>query len=151
MQQANWSNKMKKSPRKSTPSITAGLLLSSLFLPSAFAGYLPDGTVNSFGLTWTRNNSTVASPGKADQNFANYTCDRLTTGGFTDWRLPTKQELLMLFSAGTTELTSAGWTLENTWSSTKYNNENSLYYFVNLSNGNYGWANGGSYYVTCVH
>ncbi len=142
---------MKKSTKRLTLSITGGLLLSSLLLPSAFAANLPDGMVNSFGLTWTRNNSTIASPGKTDPNSANYTCDRLTTGGYTDWRLPTKQELLILFSAGTSELTSAGWTLGNTYSSTKHNNDNSWYYFVDLSNGNVGWSNGESYYVTCVH
>ncbi len=151
MQQTNWSNKMKESFRKSTLSITAGLLLSSMSLPSAFAGYLPDGTVNSLGLTWTRNNSTISSTGKADWNAANKTCNALTAGGFTDWRLPTKQELSILFSISINALTTAGWTLKSTWSSTKYNNDNSIYYFVDLANGNYGWANGGSYYVTCVH
>ena len=151
MPHTNWSNKMKESFRKSTLSITAGLLLSSMLLPSAFAGYLPDGTVNSLGLTWTRNNSTISSTGKADWNAANKTCNALTAGGFTDWRLPTKQELSILFSISINALTTAGWTLKSTWSSTKYNNDNSIYYCVDLANGNYGWANGGSYYVTCVH
>jgi hypothetical protein len=142
---------MKKSCRKSTLSITASLLLSSLLLPSAFAGYLPDGTVNSLGLTWTRNNSTIALTGKGDWHAANNTCNTLTAGGFTDWRLPTKQELSILFSTSINALTAAGWTLKSTWSSTKYNNDNSYYYFVDLANGNLGWTNGGSYYVTCVH
>ena len=107
-------------------------------------------TLSSGGLTWTSNNSTVAAPGYTDWTTANATCAALTQGGFT-WRLPTQAELSALYTAGTGALTTAGWTLNNTWSSTAYGA--GFHSFVGLGNGYVGWYfdsfNG--YYVSCVH
>ena len=136
---------MKKSLRKLTQTITAGLLLSSLLLPSAFAADLPPGTVVSNGLTWTRNNSTIKSK-TANWTTANNACNALTAGGYTDWRLPVFSEFDALDNVA---LKSAGWTLDNTWSSTRYSS--GRHYSGYLPNGNTGWGYDDTlYYVSCV-
>ena len=106
-------------------------------------------TLVSGGLTWTSNNSTVASPGYANWTTANATCVALTQGGFT-WRLPTSAELSALYAAGTAALSTAGWTLGIAWSST--DGGAGIHGIVSLGNGGVGW-NGDSYdfYVSCVH
>ncbi|CAN1502194.1 Protein of unknown function DUF1566 [Methylophilaceae bacterium] len=140
---------MKKSTKRLTLSITVGLLLSSLILPSAFAADMPAGTVVSGGLTWTRNNSTVASSGTANWNATHSTCNALSVGGIDNWRLPTKQELSALFAASRSVLTSAGWTLGTTWSSTR--NDEGNYYVVDLFSGIVNFGNGNGSYGSCVH
>lgn len=139
---------MKTSTIKSIAFITASVLLTSLLLPSAFAADLPAGTVVSGGLTWTRNNSTVASLGATNWNTAHSTCDTLTAGGF-NWRLPTKQELSALFAASRSALTAAGWTLGTTWSSTHDDAGN--HYVVDLFSGIVNFGNGKGSYGSCVH
>ena len=147
VQQTNWSNKMKNPAKKLTLSITAGLLLSSLLLPSAFAASLPAGAVVSNGLTWTRNNSTFASPGRTVWLAANNTCNALIAGGHNDWRLPVSSEFSALDKGA---LKSAGWTLDFTWSSTA-SDDVGYHYLVDLSNGNVLSSSGSlSSYVSCV-
>ena len=138
-----------KNAKKLRLSITAGLLLNTLLLPSAFAEDLPTGAVVSGGLTWTRNNSTVASLGPTNWNTAHSTCDTLTSGGFDNWRLPTKQELSALFAASRSALTAAGWTLGTTWSSTHDDAGN--HYVVDLFSGIVNFGNGKGSYGSCVH
>ena len=142
---------MKETAKKLTLSITAGLLLSSLLLPSAFAASLPAGTVVSNGLTWTRNNSTVASPGKSNWSDAKSTCDKLTAGGYTDWRLPVNSELNALDKGA---LKSAGWTIDYNWSETPANGSsgNGYHYMKSLSSGGYlvQVSDRSDNYVSCV-
>ncbi|MBV5279792.1 MAG: hypothetical protein J0651_00490, partial [Actinobacteria bacterium] len=51
---------------------------------------------------WSKNNSTVASPGTANYSAAAAACDASTALGYSDWRLPTQPELSGLYNAGTT-------------------------------------------------
>ena len=112
---------------------------------------LPAGAVLSGGLTWTRNNSTVTSPGTSNWTTANSTCNNLIVGGADNWRLPTQAELYALYTAGKGPLSTAGWTLDWTWSSTDGGAGN--HYGVYLYNGGVSWLddNDGSTYVSCVH
>lgn len=138
---------MKKSTRKLTLS-TAGLLLCSFLVPTAFAATLPEGTVVSGGLTWTRNNSTVSKRG-ANWQPAKDACDNLTAGGYTDWRLPSKPELLALYANSKAALSSAGWTLANTWSTAT--TSPNYHYGVTLNNGNsYNYKDSTDVLVSCV-
>lgn len=171
VQQTNWSNKMKKSLRKLTQTITAGLLLSSLLLPSAFAADLPPGTVVSCGsprplvpvlaadmpagtvvsggLTWMQNRSMVPSPGLVNWSTANNTCNALTAGGYSDWRLPTKQELSALYSACKLTIIVVDWLPVSTWSSTDY--YGTYHYSVDLGKGSvHNFVNGSKLSVSCV-
>ena len=138
--------------KKLTLPAIGGLLLSSLLLPSALAANLPEGAVVSGGLAWTRNNSTAVGNGSAAFGLAKHACDNLTAGGYTDWRLSTKVELSALSASSKTALTSAGWTLGNTWSATPNPNKGSGYLSVVLNNG-LVTATGDPYlthYVSCV-
>jgi hypothetical protein len=111
---------------------------------------LPAGAVVSGGLTWTRNNTTVS--GGESSWYAGYeACNNLTAQGFPvgSWRLPTKDELLALYEAGNGALSSAGWTLSYTWSSST--NAVGDHYFVGLFRPRVGPDNGSiRCYVTCV-
>ena len=142
---------MKKSRKRLTLSITGGLLLSSLLLPSAFAKFPTDGSVVSNGLTWTRNNSTVASSGKSTWSVAKSTCDNLNAGGYTDWRLPTNAELNALDKG---LLKSAGWTIDYNWSETPAlgSSGNGYHYMKYLGDGGYLMQVGDNHdnYVSCV-
>ncbi len=142
---------MKKYAKRLTLSITASVLLSSLLLPSAFARFPTDGSVVSNGLTWTRNNSTVASPGKSNWSVAKSTCDKLTAGGYTDWRLPTNSELNALDKGA---LKSAGWTIDYNWSETPAlgSSDNGYHYMKFLGDGGYLMQVGDNNdnYVSCV-
>ena len=142
---------MKNPAKKLTLSITAGLLLSSLLLPSAFAASLPAGAVVSNGLTWTRNNSTFASPGRTVWLAANNTCNALIAGGHNDWRLPTNAELNALDKG---LLKSAGWTIDYNWSETPAlgSSGNGYHYMKYLGDGGYLMQVGDNNdnYVSCV-
>ena len=137
---------MKKTAKKLTRSITAGLLLSSLLLPSAFAADVVSG-----GLTWTSNRGAVASPGKSNWSVAKATCNALTAQGLPagSWRLPTKEELSALSASqiGTRffyTLRDAGWGFD--WTSNA-----DFHYIVNLSNNKIDAGhNSEYYYVSCV-
>ena len=141
---------MKRTAKKLTMSVITGLLLSPLLLPSAFAAWdLPAGTVASNGLTWTRNNSTVGSPGKSTWSVAQSTCDNLTAGGFSDWRLPVNSELNALDKS---KLKSAGWTIDYNWSKTPGIGTTDYHYMKDLGSGGYLMqvSNNGDNYVSCV-
>ena len=142
--------------------VTAAFPTTTATLP---AGYVSTGTSSGSGsiglgaswnlsgggtLIWSKNNSTVASPGSADYNAAFAACDASTALGYSDWRLPTQPELSGLSNAGTGAL--ADWTLFNyTWSSTDTGAGN--HYNVLLFNGNVvGWAgDSDNKFVSCVH
>ena len=140
---------MKKSTRKLTLSITAGLLLCSFLVPTAFAAGMPAGTVVSNGLTWTRNNSTVGSSGKSNWSAANNTCQALTAGGYSNWRLPVNSELNALDKS---LLKSAGWASDYTWAQTPGNGDGGYHYMKWLGNGGYlvQVSDNANNYVTCV-
>ncbi|MDO9232444.1 MAG: DUF1566 domain-containing protein [Methylotenera sp.] len=111
---------------------------------------LPVGAVVSVGLTWTRDNSTVANPGYANWTTANNTCNALTAQGLAagSWRLPTQAELSALYTAGTGALTTAGWAVSGTWSSTA---SGAGHNGVNLGNGNvFSTLDTADVYVSCV-
>ncbi len=109
---------------------------------------LPAGAVLSGGLTWTRNNSTAT--GRSTWNNANSTCNNLIVGGADNWRLPTQAELYALYTAGTGPLSTAGWTLNFTWSSDA--GVTGFHYGVGLGNGDVGSYSDSDYnYVSCVH
>jgi len=81
-------------------------------------------------------------------------CDGLTLGGYTDWRLPTKEELYGIVSGTTAPTISTVFqhvVSNNYWSSTNYAGNSLTAWFVRFSN---GYQNGGfkiySYYVRCV-
>jgi hypothetical protein len=133
-----------KNAKKLTLSITTGLLLSSLLLPLAFAADLPAGTVASGGLTWI-----LASKTANWSNAASSSCGHLTAGGYTDWHLPTKSQLSTLQATSKAQLTKAGWTLGNTWSSNVY--DPSSHFTVNLIYGvvDYGYDSDLKF-VSCV-
>jgi hypothetical protein len=114
---------------------------------------LPDGAVVSVGLTWTRNNSTVANPGRANWTTANNTCNALTAQGLAagSWRLPTSAELQALYAAGNNALSSAGWEvpLGGTWSSTA--SGAGSHNGVHLASGNiFSTLDTTDVYVSCV-
>ena len=113
---------------------------------------LPAGAVVSGGLTWTSNNSTIASPGLASWTTASATCAALTAQGLSagSWRLPTQVELSALYNAGTTALTAAGWTLDITWSATTA--DAGAHYVLDLAYGNViSISDSYPYRVSCVH
>ena len=117
---------------------------------SVVADYDTTSRLNGGGtLIWSKNNSTVASPGTANYSAAAAACDASTALGYSDWRLPTQPELSGLYNAGTTALTTAGWTLYYTWSSTAYG---ASHYSVVLENGYVGWpVDSTVIFVSCVH
>ena len=145
--------------------VTAAFPTTTAILPP---GYVSTGTSsgsgsiglganwNLFGggtLIWSKNNSTVASPGYANYSAAATACHNSRALGYSDWRLPTQPELsglYNLYNAGTTALTTAGWTLGFTWSST--DDGAGYHYFVDLHVGGVGWGSDSSFiYVSCVH
>ena len=145
--------------------VTAAFPTTTAILPP---GYVSTGTSsgsgsiglganwNLFGggtLIWSKNNSTVASPGYANYSAAATACHNSRALGYSDWRLPTQPELsglYNLYNAGTTALTTAGWTLVYTWSST--DDGAGYHYFVDLHVGGVNWGSDSNYnYVSCVH
>ena len=145
--------------------VTAAFPTTTAILPP---GYVSTGTSSGSGsiglganwnlsgggtLIWSKNNSTVASPGYANYSAAATACHNSRALGYSDWRLPTQPELsglYNLYNAGTTALTTAGWTLVYTWSST--DDGAGYHYFVDLHVGGVNWGSDSNYnYVSCVH
>jgi hypothetical protein len=107
-------------------------------------------------LIWSKNNSTVASPGYvnyADAGDACFAMNNSSALGYNSgWRLPTQQELSGLYNAGTGPLTTAVWTLNGTWSSTTNPDGSLSHYYVRLDTGGAGFnSNAGLQFVSCVH
>ncbi|MBA0902716.1 MAG: DUF1566 domain-containing protein, partial [Candidatus Nitrotoga sp.] len=146
--------------------VTAVFPATTATLP---AGYVQTGTSSGSGsigsspgwglagggtLIWSKNNSTVASPGYANYAAANAACVAMNTshalGYNSGWRLPTQQELSGLHNAGTSALSTAGWELDGTWSST--DDGAGDHYGVYLRSGNvFNDYDSHIYYVSCVH
>ena len=84
--------------------------------------------------------------GHVDWSSAKLLCENSTVAGYNDWRLPTKEELMTLYS--NRELIG-GFVDECYWSSSLYG---SNHYFVNFSNGVSSWSpnNNNHYYVRAV-
>ena len=82
---------------------------------------------------------------------ANDYAHNLKLGGYSDWRLPSKEELVSL--AGYSKLSEIGFknVQSNYWSSTTIANDPGFAWGVNFSNGYvYGDGKYGSLYVRCV-
>ena len=95
-----------------------------------------DGSIISLP-TFTFNGMTyrVAPPALNTMSWfkANNYCDTLTLYGCTDWRLPTKDELLQMYDQ---KNSIGGFNTEKWWSNTSYNGANSGYYYhVDYNNG----------------
>jgi hypothetical protein len=129
------------------------------------AGYVSTGTSSGSGsigsgagwnlsgggtLIWSKNNSTVASPGYADYPTAAAACRDSRALGYSDWRLPTQPELSGLYNSHTA---LTGWTLNTTtWSSSSTGLGADRHYIVLLITGFVGWdIDSGLNYVSCVH
>jgi uncharacterized caspase-like protein len=124
----------------------------ALVLPETIpnAKPLPETYLEQGGLTWM--------PVKFSKNWKDATayCVSNTINGMTGWRMPTKIELLALYSAlhsASANIIAQGWTLNNTWSSTEIDGGKHLP--VNLYDASslvYGPKNDDIYYyVSCVH
>lgn len=117
-----------------------------------------NGTVidNVTGLMWQRQDDNVTRDWAAVWTY----CAGLTLATFTDWRLPTKQELQTLIDYGRSNpaidsIAFPGTEASGYWSSTSDASGGGLYsWVVNFSNGyvnSYNeYNNSSSYYVRCV-
>ena len=76
--------------------------------------------------------------GCVDWNSAKLLCENSTVAGYNDWRLPTKEELMTLYS---NRDLIGGFCNEQYWSSSEYGNH---YYFINFYNGGMGHNSSGS-------
>lgn len=76
--------------------------------------------------------------GCVDWNSAKLLCENSTVAGYNDWRLPTKEELMTLYS--NRELIG-GFCNEQYWSSSEHG---SSYYYINFNNGGVGFNSSGS-------
>lgn len=88
----------------------------------------------------------VAPPATTTMNWgnANSYCNSLTLYGYTDWRLPTKDELLQMY---VDRNSIGGFNSNYWWSNTVYIAGNHSYYIVMFSNGDYdqGYYNSNYY------
>lgn len=84
--------------------------------------------------------------GCVDWSSAKLLCENSTVAGYNDWRLPTKEELMTLYS---NREMIGGFVAERYWSSSNYG---SNHYFVNFSNGVSDWSpnNNDHYHVRAV-
>ena len=119
-----------------------------------------------------------SNPGQKTWSDAMSYCDNLTEEGYSDWRLPSQRELMMIWLlGGSSNVTSgdkndtgvgsaskpvntpylyqqsgfAAFSAGNYWSDTEYSSNSSLAWYVLFSN---GYTNASSktnsYYVRCV-
>ncbi len=81
-------------------------------------------------------------------NNANNLCENSTVGGFTDWRLPTRNELTSMYH----ERNKIGnFKSDYYWSSTIYSsNASNYHYYVDFSSGNCSNTAKGTYYARAV-
>ena len=111
---------------------------------------LPSGYLVQGGLTWTPN--TIGGwdgRGCTQWDTANTYCTTSTINGQTNWRLPTRDELVSLSNSGAAS-GAQGWVLNSpTWSSTP--DGAGIHDFVDMQ-GSYGWSGDNGYgFVSCVH
>ncbi len=113
-----------------------------------------DGTVsdNDTGLMWQKEDDNT----KRVWNDAITYCDNLTLAGNTDWRLPSKKELISIVNYGKFNPSINTTYFPNTdsspyWSSTIYADDTSYAWSVHLYGGGvYGYGKSGDGYVRCV-
>ena len=72
-------------------------------------------------------------------------CKNSTLGGYTDWRLPTKEELMVLYN---NREKIGGFKEEVYWSSSNY--YSSYYYGINFRSGSLSYYNSGPYKIRAV-
>lgn len=87
--------------------------------------------------------SATVLTGYKDSSLVNY-CHSLVEGGFSDWRLPTRDQLTAAGIAGAWAHIGSVMATDNYWVSTSYNANNYQKYAVYLFDGSYGFQNGGS-------
>ena len=122
-----------------TVTLPAGYITSS----GAIGGYTIDGFTWA-PITTTANWSTAAA-----------TCSASTALGLSDWRQPTRFELLALYNLRSSGISPAGWgptgwTLSSTWSSSDAGG--GAHYYNTMNNGGVATALDSTlYYVSCVH
>lgn len=108
-------------------------------------------------LIWSKNNNTFVDNGVYKYEAIIATCAAMNTSGVmgytSGWRLPTQPELSGLYNAGINPLTSNGWAIRPTWSSTENTINARGWYVVNLNDGVLFTNFMGESYinVTCVH
>ncbi|MDE6007637.1 MAG: DUF2012 domain-containing protein [Muribaculaceae bacterium] len=78
--------------------------------------------------------------GQGDWDTADAMCKNSTLGGYTDWRLPTKEELMVLYN---NRNMIGGFKNQSYWSSSI---DKGSYYYINFSNGKIDSDNWSSYY-----
>jgi hypothetical protein len=148
-----------------TNSINSGVVSAVFPTATLPAGYVSTGTSSGSGSIgsgagwnlsgtgtsiWSKNNSTVASPGYANYSTAAAACAAMNTssalGYSSGWRLPTQPELSDLYNSHTA---LTGWALNGTWSS---GGGAGYHYLVGLNDGGvYLYDDSNPYYVSCVH
>ena len=121
---------------------------------------LPDGATewvmvrdNVTGLIWQKEDDDIIR----DWDDANTYCIDLALAGYTDWRLPSKKELMSIvdyntYSPSIDTTYFPGTNADTYWASTTYPNDSSVAWSVSFHYGNV-WANSKSttgYYVRCV-
>ena len=86
--------------------------------------------------------------GEGDWVTSDATCRASTVGGYTDWRLPTKEELMELYA---NRNLIGGFQNALYWSSSKSNNSSYPYWCVHFSNGNLDyWSGANSFRIRAV-
>jgi hypothetical protein len=88
--------------------------------------------------------------GKGYWDTANSMCENSIVGGYTDWRLPTIEELMTLYN---NKEKIGGFTTNKYWSSSCYGIEYyGYYYYINFGSGYQDYINGksASNYVRAV-
>ncbi len=122
-----------------------------------------DGTVtdNNTGLMWQQQDdgntyNWYQASGTYDSTYnpaSEDVCGSLSLGGYTDWRLPAKKELISIIYYGIPFTGPPTFSIEPQavyWSSTAYAMDPSWKWFVDFSNGTLNYDNSSSMYVRCA-
>ncbi|SDB33869.1 Protein of unknown function [Desulfonatronum thiosulfatophilum] len=111
----------------------AGLVMSGEAQAQRFVDY-GDGTVmdTATNLMWTNN----ANPfGRLNWDDAMSRCSSFSISGIGGWRLPSKDELLILYHAMSGGHPFTGFQSSSYWSSSTYEDGHDFAWFVNMSHG----------------
>jgi len=84
--------------------------------------------------------------GCAEASRAARLCSDLSSGGYTDWYLPAKDQLNTLY---TQRAVVGGFTTSNYWSSTENSSNSAWSQYFNLGNQSNNYKNNG-FYVRCI-
>jgi hypothetical protein len=104
----------------------------------------------------TGNQNTIdIMSGCATANIAARKCGDLDLNGYTDWYLPSIDELTKLYfnigqGAPAPNTNVGAFAFASYWSSTEYNNSNAWYFYFNYGNASYGFNKSSTTYVRAV-